>query len=111
MGSGHQHESWDTPGRYKDRARPLGNRDFKDRAFTVGIGGPRRVGIGPHPTIGGPGPEDQPPAPGQGNRFTRTSLKYQTLLASWAWRAMAPPSDEISRPARSFGRVMSGGSV
>jgi urease accessory protein len=44
MGAGHLHESWETPGRYKDRARPLENRDFSQRAFTVGIGGP--VGSG-----------------------------------------------------------------
>jgi urease accessory protein len=44
MGAAHSHESWETPGRYQDRARPLGNRDFSERAFTVGIGGP--VGSG-----------------------------------------------------------------
>jgi urease accessory protein len=44
MGAAHSHESWETPGRYQDRARPLAIRDFSERAFTVGIGGP--VGSG-----------------------------------------------------------------
>src|SRR5712671_5051643 len=42
--STHSHETWNHPGRFKDRARPLHNRDFADRAFTVGVGGP--VGSG-----------------------------------------------------------------
>lgn len=42
--AGHSHESWVHPGRFQDRARPLRNRDFSSRAFTVGIGGP--VGSG-----------------------------------------------------------------
>jgi len=44
MTQGHTHEIWDHPGRFKDRAKPLKNRDFSQRAFTVGIGGP--VGSG-----------------------------------------------------------------
>ena len=43
MTQGHTHESWDHPGRFKDRAKPLKNRDFSQRAFTVGIGGPVAV--------------------------------------------------------------------
>jgi urease accessory protein len=42
-GGGHPHDHADTPGHFHDRARPL-DRDFKQRAFTVGIGGP--VGSG-----------------------------------------------------------------
>ena len=39
----HTHEPLDHPGHFHDRDRPL-DRDFKKRAFTVGIGGP--VGSG-----------------------------------------------------------------
>jgi urease accessory protein len=39
----HHHEHWDHPGRFDDRP-PLARRDFAQRAFTVGIGGP--VGSG-----------------------------------------------------------------
>jgi urease accessory protein len=42
-GNGHTHDHADTPGHFHDRDRPL-DRDFKQRAFTVGIGGP--VGSG-----------------------------------------------------------------
>ena len=42
-GNGHTHEHADTPGHFHDRELPL-DRDFKRRAFTVGIGGP--VGSG-----------------------------------------------------------------
>jgi urease accessory protein len=40
---GHNHEHWSHPGRFRDR-EPLRRRDFAQRAFTVGIGGP--VGSG-----------------------------------------------------------------
>ena len=40
---GHTHERWPGPGRFDERARPLA-RDHRERAFTVGIGGP--VGSG-----------------------------------------------------------------
>lgn len=40
---GHTHEHLDHPGHFHERERPL-DRDFKKRAFTVGIGGP--VGSG-----------------------------------------------------------------
>lgn len=42
-GSGHSHGHADSPGHFHDRDLPL-DRDFKQRAFTVGIGGP--VGSG-----------------------------------------------------------------
>ena len=42
-GHGHTHEKWHTPGLFADRAPPKG-RDYRQRAFTVGIGGP--VGSG-----------------------------------------------------------------
>jgi urease accessory protein len=42
-GNGHIHEHADTPGHFHDRDLPL-DRDFKQRAFTVGVGGP--VGSG-----------------------------------------------------------------
>jgi urease accessory protein len=42
-GHDHHHEAWDHPGSFDRRAAPLA-RDFKRRAFTVGIGGP--VGSG-----------------------------------------------------------------
>lgn len=40
---GHTHEHLDHPGHFHDRERPL-HRDFHQRAFTVGVGGP--VGSG-----------------------------------------------------------------
>ncbi|CAG8473521.1 12779_t:CDS:2 [Ambispora gerdemannii] len=37
---GHTHEQLDTPGKFKERELPnYGNRNWKERAFTVGIGG------------------------------------------------------------------------
>jgi urease accessory protein len=39
----HTHEHLDHPGHFQDREKPLG-RDFNQRAFTVGVGGP--VGSG-----------------------------------------------------------------
>jgi len=42
-GHDHHHEVWEHAGRFDERAAPLG-RDFTQRAFTVGIGGP--VGSG-----------------------------------------------------------------
>jgi urease accessory protein len=42
-GHGHTHEKWHTPGLFADREPPKG-RDYGQRAFTVGIGGP--VGSG-----------------------------------------------------------------
>lgn len=40
----HTHEPLESPGFFSRRAQPLSTRDFKERAFTVGIGGP--VGTG-----------------------------------------------------------------
>ncbi|CAI9087951.1 OLC1v1022159C1 [Oldenlandia corymbosa var. corymbosa] len=40
----HSHEPIYSPGYFSRRARPLTNRDFSERAFTIGIGGP--VGTG-----------------------------------------------------------------
>src|SRR4051812_23406911 len=40
----HSHELWDHPGRFTKRPRPLRDRDYSSRAFTVGVGGP--VGSG-----------------------------------------------------------------
>ncbi len=40
---GHTHESWAHPGRFRER-EPSRRRDYAQRAFTVGIGGP--VGSG-----------------------------------------------------------------
>lgn len=40
----HTHERWDHPGVFSDRPQPLRNRDYTQRAFTVGVGGP--VGSG-----------------------------------------------------------------
>ncbi|GBG63644.1 hypothetical protein CBR_g38955 [Chara braunii] len=40
----HTHEPIESPGMFSARAPPLSGRDFQDRAFTVGIGGP--VGTG-----------------------------------------------------------------
>jgi urease accessory protein len=42
-GNGHAHDHADTPGHFHDRDLPL-DRDFRQRAFTVGVGGP--VGSG-----------------------------------------------------------------
>lgn len=39
----HTHEEWDHPGHFHEREEPK-RRDFKERAFTIGIGGP--VGSG-----------------------------------------------------------------
>ncbi|KAG6547239.1 hypothetical protein Mapa_011175 [Marchantia paleacea] len=40
----HTHEPLESPGFFSRRARPITSRDFKERAFTIGIGGP--VGTG-----------------------------------------------------------------
>jgi urease accessory protein len=40
----HRHDLMEHPGRFDERERPLSHRDFAQRAFTVGIGGP--VGSG-----------------------------------------------------------------
>ena len=40
----HTHEPLDSPGYFTRRAQRLSNRDFNERSFTVGIGGP--VGSG-----------------------------------------------------------------
>ena len=40
----HRHDEWDHPGAFAFRERPRPNRDFSQRAFTVGVGGP--VGSG-----------------------------------------------------------------
>ncbi len=42
-GNGHVHDHADSPGHFHERELPL-DRDFKQRAFTVGVGGP--VGSG-----------------------------------------------------------------
>ena len=39
----HSHETWDHPGQFRVQ-KPMPGRDFKSRAFTVGVGGP--VGSG-----------------------------------------------------------------
>jgi urease accessory protein len=37
---GHTHEQLDSPGRYAEREVPkYGSRNWKERAFTIGIGG------------------------------------------------------------------------
>lgn len=41
---GHRHDVMDHPGRFAERERRLAHRDFGERAFTVGVGGP--VGSG-----------------------------------------------------------------
>ena len=41
---GHDHETWDHPGEYATRELPNPTRDYTQRAFTVGVGGP--VGTG-----------------------------------------------------------------
>ncbi len=43
-GDGHVHEVWSHPGKFQDRPRPIRDRDYASRAFTVGVGGP--VGSG-----------------------------------------------------------------
>ena len=43
-GHGHTHEHMDHPGLFHERNLPLAGRDFRQRAFTVGVGGP--VGTG-----------------------------------------------------------------
>src|SRR5689334_12409089 len=43
LGHNHTHEHLDHPGHFDDREGPL-SRDFSQRAFTVGVGGP--VGSG-----------------------------------------------------------------
>jgi urease accessory protein len=40
----HEHGQWSNPGQFRHRERPLVDRDFSQRAFTVGVGGP--VGSG-----------------------------------------------------------------
>lgn len=42
--AGHTHEQWDTPGKFQFRERRRPGRDWTQRAFTVGVGGP--VGSG-----------------------------------------------------------------
>lgn len=42
--TGEAHEHMEHPGSFGERARPMGSRDYDQRAFTVGIGGP--VGSG-----------------------------------------------------------------
>jgi urease accessory protein len=44
MHAGHTHEHLDHPGHFHDREAPHAGRDFAQRAFTVGVGGP--VGSG-----------------------------------------------------------------
>lgn len=46
---GHTHEIMDNPGSFTDRDKPLYRTDWKQRAFTVGIGGP--VGSGKTATV------------------------------------------------------------
>jgi urease accessory protein len=41
---GHRHDIMDHPGRFEERERMAAHRDFSERAFTVGVGGP--VGSG-----------------------------------------------------------------
>ncbi|MEC9002218.1 MAG: urease accessory protein UreG [Planctomycetota bacterium] len=40
----HEHEHMDHPGLFMERGKPLLNRDYQQRSFTVGVGGP--VGTG-----------------------------------------------------------------
>src|SRR5579862_5969602 len=40
----HSHDTWTHPGKFRHRTGPLQDRDYKSRAFTVGVGGP--VGSG-----------------------------------------------------------------
>jgi urease accessory protein len=44
ISSDHTHDQWDHPGYFAERPRPLADRDYATRAFTVGVGGP--VGSG-----------------------------------------------------------------
>jgi urease accessory protein len=44
ISSDHTHDQWDHPGYFAERPRPLSDRDYATRAFTVGVGGP--VGSG-----------------------------------------------------------------
>ena len=37
---GHTHEHLDHPGRFEERQKTFSTRDFSQRAFTVGVGGP-----------------------------------------------------------------------
>lgn len=46
----HSHEPIYSPGYFTRRAPPLLNRNFNERAFTVGIGGPVGTGWVPHPS-------------------------------------------------------------
>lgn len=41
----HSHEPIYSPGFFSKRAPPIVDRDFKERAFTVGIGGPVGTGL------------------------------------------------------------------
>jgi urease accessory protein len=41
---GHRHDIMDNPGRFEEREQLAPHRDFRERAFTVGVGGP--VGSG-----------------------------------------------------------------
>jgi urease accessory protein len=43
-GHGHTHEHWDSPGEFRLRELARTDRDYRERAFTVGVGGP--VGSG-----------------------------------------------------------------
>jgi urease accessory protein len=43
---GHTHEAMDSPGSYQNRPLPL-KRNWKERAFTVGIGGYSRLNAAP----------------------------------------------------------------
>jgi urease accessory protein len=40
----HRHDQWPSPGQFRHRQKPLADRDYAQRGFTVGIGGP--VGSG-----------------------------------------------------------------
>lgn len=40
----HTHDQWANPGQFRHRQKPMPDRDYAQRAFTVGIGGP--VGSG-----------------------------------------------------------------
>ncbi|RWW46351.1 hypothetical protein BHE74_00047725 [Ensete ventricosum] len=46
----HSHEPIYSPGFFSKRAQPLSDRNFKERAFTVGIGGPVGTGYSPPKT-------------------------------------------------------------
>lgn len=47
----HSHEPIYSPGFFSKRAQPLVSRDFNERAFTVGIGGPVGTGYLPSPHV------------------------------------------------------------